>query len=245
MTRSTLHQFYENLYQKKRKENPAYEIYDRLRIEGIFHLIEKSCGPVIIVGSGSGRDYRLNAIGPYVTFTDLSWNALNLVQDTKLKRCCSNALHLPFGNSSMSVIVCSEVLEHIPEIEHVLAEFRRLIKPDGRIVISTPNWWSFFGAARWLGEKIVREEFHSSDQPYDDWKTPRKVRAFLHPDFQIIRELGVWYLPPLHRGESGLSKPLTNLIYLLFLPFEKILGQILPWFGHIYIVLGRPSVKEQ
>jgi len=47
--------------------------------------------------------------------------------------------HLPFGNDSFDVIVCSEVLEHVSEYKKALHEFKRCIKPNGLIVLSFPN----------------------------------------------------------------------------------------------------------
>ena len=58
---------------------------------------------------------------------------------------------LPFEDASFDSITCIAALNHIPNRTAVLAEARRLIKPDGRLVISMINpllggvghgvWW--------------------------------------------------------------------------------------------------------
>lgn len=49
---------------------------------------------------------------------------------------------LPYGDSSFDVINCMEVIEHIPaeEGKRVIRELRRIIRPGGVLLISTPNY---------------------------------------------------------------------------------------------------------
>ncbi len=59
---------------------------------------------------------------------------------------CSNALfmtadcaHLPFAEAEFDLVVSFETLEHVELQDQMLAEFARVLKPDGILVISTPN----------------------------------------------------------------------------------------------------------
>lgn len=52
-----------------------------------------------------------------------------------------DAAQLPFDDNTFDRIVCSEVLEHVPDPEAVLAEIRRILKPDGIFVASVPRYW--------------------------------------------------------------------------------------------------------
>jgi SAM-dependent methyltransferase len=60
---------------------------------------------------------------------------------------------LPFEDNSFDAILCSEVIEHVVDSDHVLREIRRVLSRDGVCVITTPNLasWidrvalSFFG----------------------------------------------------------------------------------------------------
>ena len=52
-----------------------------------------------------------------------------------------NALTLPFADNSFDKVICSEVLEHIPDFEGVLKEIQRVLKPGGLFCASVPRFW--------------------------------------------------------------------------------------------------------
>ena len=51
-----------------------------------------------------------------------------------------DALTLPFEDSAFDVVVCSEVLEHIPDHEAAIAELRRVCRPGGALAVSVPRY---------------------------------------------------------------------------------------------------------
>ncbi len=48
---------------------------------------------------------------------------------------------LPFPDNTFDRVICSEVLEHVPDPELFLAEIRRVLKPDGIFAASVPRYW--------------------------------------------------------------------------------------------------------
>jgi len=69
---------------------------------------------------------------------------------------CASALQLPFADHTFDRIICSEVLEHIPDFEQAISEINRVLKPNGKLAISVPNAWP---------EKIcwwLSEEYHNT-----------------------------------------------------------------------------------
>lgn len=46
---------------------------------------------------------------------------------------------IPFSSGSFDLVICHHGLEHIPGAVETLAEIGRILKPDGRLVISIPN----------------------------------------------------------------------------------------------------------
>jgi SAM-dependent methyltransferase len=46
---------------------------------------------------------------------------------------------LPFATSTFDVVLCTEVLEHVPDPAAVIAELVRVARPGARIVVSIPN----------------------------------------------------------------------------------------------------------
>lgn len=52
-----------------------------------------------------------------------------------------SALALPFPDASFDRVICSEVLEHIPDYRAVLGEIRRVLRPGGLLCVSVPRAW--------------------------------------------------------------------------------------------------------
>ena len=74
-----------------------------------------------------GQEARAPAEGLQIK----SWNnsRIDLVSDITA---------IPVPDSSFDVILCSEVLEHLPEPAHALDEFARLLKPGGVVILTAP-----------------------------------------------------------------------------------------------------------
>jgi len=53
----------------------------------------------------------------------------------------ADAGRLPFKSRSFAVVVCAEMLEHIPREVPVLREIRRVLKPGGDLLLSVPRYW--------------------------------------------------------------------------------------------------------
>jgi SAM-dependent methyltransferase len=48
---------------------------------------------------------------------------------------------VPLPDSSMDSILCTEVLEHVPDPLAVWKEFNRLLRPGGKVLLTTPMYW--------------------------------------------------------------------------------------------------------
>lgn len=61
-----------------------------------------------------------------------------------------DAMHLPMPDASVDTLLCTEVLEHLPDPEKAIAEFSRVLKPDGILITTAPFFypihdaWDFF-----------------------------------------------------------------------------------------------------
>jgi SAM-dependent methyltransferase len=53
----------------------------------------------------------------------------------------ASALAIPFIDDCFDTVVSTEVLEHVPEPARALSEMRRVLKPGGHVVLSTPMYW--------------------------------------------------------------------------------------------------------
>jgi len=67
---------------------------------------------------------------------------------------CTN---LPFDNNEFERVVSFETLEHLAEQDQLLAEFRRVLKPDGLLILSSPDKASYTDAKNTVNEYHVKE----------------------------------------------------------------------------------------
>lgn len=52
---------------------------------------------------------------------------------------------LPFADASFDAVVCTQVLEHVEDLDQVLAEIARVLKPSGALVASVPCIYHLHG----------------------------------------------------------------------------------------------------
>jgi SAM-dependent methyltransferase len=93
-------------------------------------------------GVGFGTELLAEAGARSVTGIDLSDEAVEVAR----RRCGSRARvekadvrELPLEDDSVDLAVCFETIEHVTEPERAIAELRRLLRPGGTLVISSPN----------------------------------------------------------------------------------------------------------
>jgi SAM-dependent methyltransferase len=51
------------------------------------------------------------------------------------------AHQIPLPDESLDSILCTEVLEHVPDALAVWREFHRLLRPGGKVLLTTPMYW--------------------------------------------------------------------------------------------------------
>jgi SAM-dependent methyltransferase len=59
-------------------------------------------------------------------------------------------LILPFGKGTFDLVICTEVLEHLLWPQQLLKEVNRVLRADGKVLLSVPNIASLSYRAAWL-----------------------------------------------------------------------------------------------
>jgi SAM-dependent methyltransferase len=93
-------------------------------------------------GTGYGMAILAQAGCRSVTGIDLDAQAVaeaSMVCGSRGKAIEGDVRELPFADESFDLVVCWETIEHVAEGERVVAEFRRVLRPDGVLLISSPN----------------------------------------------------------------------------------------------------------
>lgn len=70
---------------------------------------------------------------------------------------CADATRLPFADASLDAIVSFETIEHLHAQTELIAEFARVLKPDGLLILSSPDKRTYSEARDYHNEFHVRE----------------------------------------------------------------------------------------
>ena len=149
-------------------------------------------------GEGYGS-FLISKIARSVTGVDISDEAVRHASETykssnlKFSRGSASALELP--DASFDVVVSFETIEHLAEQEKMIKEIRRLLRPDGFLVISSPN------RPVYSEESDEKNEFHVKELDFDEFD------ELLRGQFPCVRYCGQRMLmgsviQPLDGGQS-------------------------------------------
>jgi SAM-dependent methyltransferase len=54
---------------------------------------------------------------------------------------CGDAAYLPLPDESVDTILCTEVMEHVPDPEKTIQEFARVLRPGGTVIVTAPFFY--------------------------------------------------------------------------------------------------------
>jgi SAM-dependent methyltransferase len=132
-------------------ENPAVPLNsgrDRARRQArmLADVLEGHRGPAVIADIGCGDGLATSvaaAVNPGNRIVGIDWSADALRQararGLTLVRAGAEGTGLPLGPAVTDVVIMSEVIEHLVDPDFALEETRRVLKPGGSLLLSTPN----------------------------------------------------------------------------------------------------------
>lgn len=127
-----------------------YYSLSRDRINAYLELLENGKGLLLDVGSGDGVIARKiqDSTGFRVVAVDSVRKNVSAARKKGItaKQADLNK-GLPFNENSFDCVLAGEILEHLFDPESLLAEFKRVLKPGGKVIVSVPNiaaWYNRF-----------------------------------------------------------------------------------------------------
>jgi 2-polyprenyl-3-methyl-5-hydroxy-6-metoxy-1,4-benzoquinol methylase len=103
-------------------------------------------GPALDVGCGVGQVVkRLMAAGVEAHGVDVSETNIQRASQVTPRCLLYDGRSLPFASGSFECAGALNVLEHVDEPEAFIGEIARVVKPGGKIVISSPNFFRVLG----------------------------------------------------------------------------------------------------
>lgn len=94
----------------------------------------------VACGSGFGLE-MLTAVGARPIGVDYAGEALSEIRARQPRAALlrADATRLPLRSASVDHVVSFETIEHVPDAASLVSEIRRVLKPGGRLILSTPN----------------------------------------------------------------------------------------------------------
>jgi len=92
---------------------------------------------ILDVGSGDGTFLRMLE-GKYKVCFDIALDYLKVAKESGLVVVAGDAEFLPFKSQSFDIIICSDVLEHVLHPDKVIAHFKKILSPNGKLYIVVP-----------------------------------------------------------------------------------------------------------
>lgn len=149
---------------------------------------------------------------------------------------------LPFPAGSIEGIICTQVLEHVPNPQILLAEMHRVLKPEGRLIVSLPFVWQeheepydFFRFTRFGITELLTQVGYKVDSVIKDTGTIEALAITLNA--YVISNL----VPPIR----GCWVPFSVGICFPIQVIALILQWALPDRGALYLNMVITATKAE
>lgn len=140
-------------FRQQLTELPAFRALLR-SVEADFYQELPMPSPILDLGCGDGHFAQVTFQRTLTIGLDPWWRPLQEARQTTQYRWLTNAngAAAPFKDDSFATIISNSVLEHIPELEPVLCEVARILKPGGYFYfcVPSPQFREFLSGARFL-----------------------------------------------------------------------------------------------
>lgn len=205
------------------RQGRVLEFVDRAGLAAGAPVLDAGCGPGYLVEQLARRGYRVSAMDA----------AEGMLRQAKARAEAAKPTHpvqfsqgdiekLPYADASFDLVCSTGVIEYLEGDATVLAEFRRVLRPGGHLVLPVTNVWS---PANWLD--VVVE--------------PLKRQSWFRVPFNAVWErLGQPPVLPRHfrvrkhrpsafrAALAAAGFTLVDDVYFHFLPWPRPLDRLAP-----------------
>lgn len=140
MNDTELHNSEDDILWRQLKSVPAFRALLR-SVEAVFYQHIALPEPVLDLGCGDGHFAQMTFDGTLAAGVDPWWGPLKKARATGAYRGLLQATgqNLPFADATFGSAFSNSVLEHISDVQPVLNEVGRVLRPGGKFVLTTPN----------------------------------------------------------------------------------------------------------
>ncbi|MBH2009191.1 MAG: class I SAM-dependent methyltransferase [Xanthomonadaceae bacterium] len=140
-----------------------------------YAIVRSLCVDKVVLDMACGEGYGSRLLAQWgarrVVGVDISAEAIDQAQrlfasdSVEFRRAAADTIDMAWAAGTFDLIVSLETIEHVPEPVALLESFKRLLKPDGVMVISCPNDWWYYPSAE------ERNPFHLRKYTFDEFQT--------------------------------------------------------------------------
>ena len=165
-----------------------------------------------------------------IVYSDLSFTALQTLKRTRNKGffVTADAMHLPFKSGSFSTIVCSEVLEHLPEDRPALRQMVTVMETGGSLLLTFPHRQFYFARDDRFVNHLRRYELSEmKERLREAGMNPVEVRKVLGPMEKIMMLTAISAISiaqRLRRVKSS-ERP-SSRVWQVVVPIFKLLNRL-------------------
>ena len=199
-------------YKALHSGHPMQRFWHRGKLALIDRLVRKHLeadSSVLEIGCGAGN-LLLQAVvrGSFPVALDLSMQALTFVRsrlveaaagsDAPRAYACIQSIGewLPLPSDCFDCVILSEVVEHLEAPENSIREAARVLRPGGRLLVTTPNYRSLWPVMEWMVDRSNKVPRMAGEQHISRFR-PASLRQLLTDCRLEIEYFGtIYHLSP-------------------------------------------------
>jgi 2-polyprenyl-3-methyl-5-hydroxy-6-metoxy-1,4-benzoquinol methylase len=167
---------------------------------GIRRRVDASNGkPLRVLDAGCGDGVQLQGLTeiPGLEIWGIDYNSVRTERARRIfqnvRIICGDLLHIPLKQNIFDVILCSQVIEHIPQDDVLLEQLAEVLKPRGLLILGTPNEGCLMGYLR--NHIFERGILGKTDHVnfYREATLRRKIKTAGFEIHEVMREN--WFFP--------------------------------------------------
>lgn len=209
------------------KGNFIQRFWQRHKFDEVINAIDSKNSVILDIGCGPGVMSSLLPDSAFCIGIDISRDQIKFAKKST-NRCfvVGDSKNLPFNENTFDYVTLIEVIEHLDKDNtvEILSEINRLLKKDGSLIITTPNYHSCWPIIEKIWSRMNPVDY---TREHINKMTIKKIKALLErSNFKNIKIKTIFIISPF----------LAFLPYIIGRKLCRIETKILPDFGSLIFI---------